>query len=117
MPKVRSMAISIRVIASTGVARTRIRLVAYIDQMNSGRRNQVIPGARISWIVTMKFKPVRIDEKPAMNTPVATAKTCELLERGRIRRVEGPARVHAAGQKRVDGKKAAADKQIPADEV
>jgi hypothetical protein len=71
-------AISIKVIASTGVAKTRIRLVAYIDQMNSGRRNQVIPGARISWIVTMKFKPVSIEEKPAMNTPVATAKTCEL---------------------------------------
>ena len=78
MPKMRSMPISIRVIASTGVAKTSIRLVAYIAQMNSGRRNQVIPGARIEWMVTTKFKPVRIDENPAMNTPVAAANTCEV---------------------------------------
>ena len=32
--------------------------------MNSGKRNQVIPGARIVCIVTMKFSPVRIDAKP-----------------------------------------------------
>ena len=31
----------------TGVPRTLIRLVAYVDQMNSGSLNQVIPGARI----------------------------------------------------------------------
>ena len=32
--------------ASTGVARTRMMLVAYSAQMNSGMRNQVMPGAR-----------------------------------------------------------------------
>ena len=52
-----------------------IRLAAYIDQINSGRRNQVCPGARIVWVVTMKFSPVRIDEKPATNTPTAVAMT------------------------------------------
>ena len=50
-------------------------LVAYIDQMNSGRRNQVSPGARMRWMVTMKFRPVRIDEKPAMKTPTPVAIT------------------------------------------
>ena len=48
-----------------------IRLVAYIDHMNSGIRNQVIPGARMRWMVTMKFRPVRIDEKPVMKMPSA----------------------------------------------
>ncbi len=43
--------------------------------MKSGSRNQVSPGARILWMVTMKFRPVMIDEKPAMNTPAAIAMT------------------------------------------
>ena len=30
-----------------------------------------MPGARIRWMVTMKFRPVRIDEKPAMKMPSA----------------------------------------------
>ena len=58
-------------IAITGVPRMKITLVAYIAQMKSGSRNQVMPGARILWIVTMKFRPVRIDEKPVMKTPSA----------------------------------------------
>jgi len=37
------------------VPRIWIRLVAYIAQMNSGSRYHVSPGARILWIVTMKF--------------------------------------------------------------
>ena len=45
--------------------------------MNSGRRNQVSPGARMRWIVTMKFRPVRIDENPVMNTPIPAARTFE----------------------------------------
>ncbi len=40
-------------------------------------RNQVMPGARIVWIVTMKLSPVRIDENPMMKTP--TAATITLL--------------------------------------
>ena len=39
--------------------------------MNSGIRNQVMPGARIRCVVTMKFRPVRIDEKPVMKMPSA----------------------------------------------
>ena len=62
--------------AITGVPRTKIRLVAYIAQMKSGSRNQVMPGARILWMVTMKFRPVRIEENPAMKMPSAAATTC-----------------------------------------
>ena len=57
--------------AMTGMARMKMMLVAYMDHRKSGRRNQVSPGARIVWMVTMKFKPVRIDENPDMNTPIA----------------------------------------------
>jgi hypothetical protein len=45
--------------------------------MKRGNLNHVMPGARIRWIVTMKFRPVRIDEKPAMNTPTPARKTLE----------------------------------------
>ena len=34
-----------------------------------------MPGARIRWIVTMKFRPVRIDEKPVMKMPSAAGIT------------------------------------------
>ena len=78
MPKARSTPNNTRVIDSTGVASTMIRLVAYCAHTNSGRRNQVSPGARILWVVTMKLMPVRIDEKPTMNTPVAAASTAPL---------------------------------------
>ena len=33
------------------------------------------PGARILWIVTMKLRPVRIEEKPAMKMPIAATST------------------------------------------
>ncbi len=71
-------------------------LVAYMDQIKSGKRNHVSPGARIRWIVTMKFKPVRIDEKPTTNTPSAVGitfmcdddvlKGCRTSSRYRLRR-------------------------------
>ena len=64
--RARSTPTSTSVMASTGVPSIKMMLVAYIDQTNSGSRNQVIPGARIWWIVTMKFRPVRIDENPVM---------------------------------------------------
>ena len=64
--------------ATTGVPRIWMRLVAYIAQRNSGMRNQVMPGARILWMVTTKFRPVRIEENPAMNTPNAAESTLVL---------------------------------------
>ena len=38
----------------------------------SGIFIQVIPGARRVWVVTMKLRPVRIDEKPRMKMPNST---------------------------------------------
>ena len=43
--------------------------------MNRGRRNQVIPGARDLWIVTMKLRPVRMEEKPVIKMPQAVTRT------------------------------------------
>ena len=37
-----------------------------------------MPGARILWIVTMKFSPVRIEENPVMKTPSAAGITLVL---------------------------------------
>ena len=61
--------------ARTGVARICTALVAYRAHSISGRRIQVIPGARILWMVTMKFRPVKMDEKPRMKTPVSAHAT------------------------------------------
>src|ERR1043166_981352 len=66
------------VMAMTGIARMKMMLVAYRDHRKRGRRDQVSPGARIVWIVTMKFRPVRIEENPEMNTPIAADITFEL---------------------------------------
>ena len=41
----------------------------------SGMRNQVIPSGRILWMVTMKLRPVKIDEKPRMKAPSVMATT------------------------------------------
>ena len=49
--------------------------VAYIDHTKSGSRNHVIPGARILCTVTMKFRPVMIDENPAKKMPMMTRLT------------------------------------------
>ena len=59
----------------TGVARRKIRLVAYMVQTKIGMRNQVMPGARMVWTVTTKLSPVRIDENPTMMTPISARTT------------------------------------------
>ncbi len=74
-PKMRSSPSSKMLTASTGVPRMKIVLVAYSDHRNKGRRNQVRPGARMVWMVTMKFIPVRIDENPVIKTPTAIVTT------------------------------------------
>ncbi len=61
------------------MASTRMIEVAYIDQMNSGKRIHVMPGARRVCTVAMILTPVKIDENPAMNTPQITATTWPLL--------------------------------------
>ena len=55
------------VMPSTGVASTWMSAVAYIAQTNSGSWNQPMPGARSLWMVTMKFRPVKIEVKPRTN--------------------------------------------------
>ena len=57
-------------------------------------RYQVMPGARSLWMVTMKLSPVKIEEKPRMNTPNVAAMTEVLVWRA-VGRVEGPAGVDA----------------------
>ena len=85
--------------------------------MNSGRRFQVIPGARMRWMVTMKFKPVRIDEKPAKKIPTMAEMTLVLQELGAEGRVESPAGIDAAVEDGADHQQAADDVEVPAEQV
>ena len=55
--------------AKTGVANTCITDVEYMAQRNKGKRFQVMPGARILWMVTIKFTPVKILENPRIKAP------------------------------------------------
>ena len=66
-----------KVIPMMGVARIWIQAVAYSDHGNNGIRNQVIPGARILWMVTIKFSPVRMEAKPNTNAAVRAITTFE----------------------------------------
>ena len=88
-------------IASTGVASTKMTLVEYSDQMNTGRRYQVRPGARRRWMVTMKFRPVAMVEKPEMKMPITTGDDVALGIVAGQRGVEGPAGIDAAGEQRI----------------
>src|SRR5258708_37255944 len=63
------------VMAMTGVPRIKMMLVAYCAQINRGRRNQVIPRARMVGMVTTKFNPVRMEEKPLVKTPITAGGT------------------------------------------
>jgi hypothetical protein len=56
------------VIASTGVASTWMMRGGVHAPDEQRQARQCRPGARSLWIVTMKFRPVRIDENPRMNT-------------------------------------------------
>ena len=85
IPVIRSVMTKPRVIATTGVPRRMMTEVAYIAHTKSGNRNQVIPGARILWMVTMKLIPVKMELKPTTNAPrmVIVMVPCEyMLESG-----------------------------------
>ena len=74
-----------------------------------------MPGARMRCMVTMKLRPVRIDEKPVMKMPSATAMTRASLEYdGAEGRVERPAGVDAAADERVEREQPADDVDVPA---
>jgi hypothetical protein len=49
------------------------------EGLNGHQAKQVSPGARILCTVTMKLSPVRMEEKPTVNT-ANTANTTALLE-------------------------------------
>ena len=70
-------------------------LVAYVrpDEQRQAEPGQARARACL-WIVTMKFSPVRIEEKPATKTP-AHRHDIGLREGRAVRRVEGPAGVDA----------------------
>ncbi len=69
-------------------------------QINSGSRNQVMPGARILWIVTMKFSPVKIEEKPGdEDAERPSSMTWRVRVHAAVGRVECPAGVDAAGHR------------------
>src|SRR5258708_39108692 len=55
----------------TGVAKAWKRAVTSWDQVTSGRRSQVRPGARILTIVVKKLTPPRIDENPTRKTEMS----------------------------------------------
>ena len=56
--------------ASTGVASTVRNAVTSVVQVNSGRRNIVIPGARSRKIVTRKLMPPAVDAAPSRISPI-----------------------------------------------
>ena len=76
-----------------------------------------MPGARSLWMVTMKLRPVRIDEKPATKMPKIGEDDVAGRVEGRIGLVKGPAGVDAAEQQRGERDQPAGDEQIPAQQI
>ena len=78
-------------------------------------RNQVIPGGRSVWMVTMKFRPVKIELKPRMKTPVTAAPRG--AGGGAVGGVEGPAGVEPAGDQHDEEEHGPAPPEIEAGQV
>ena len=92
-------------------------LVAYIDQINSGSRDQVIPGARMRMDGHNKVQPGENrgesgdeDGKSGLNH-FCVAEGCA------ERCVEGPTGVDAAGQYGVHHEDAGDDEEVPAQQI
>ena len=77
--KIRSIADQQQVIADTGVPSTMMiaRRVVRPDEQRQAEPRHVRARACV-WMVTMKFSPVRIEEKPAMKMPTTVSTTCVL---------------------------------------
>ena len=69
------------------------------------------------WTVTMKFRPVRIEEKPVIKIPKAVAITCVLDATVLIGGVKGPACIHASGHHCVEREQSSQVEDIPARQV
>ncbi len=65
----------------------------------------------------MKFRPVRIDEKPVMKTPMPGEDDERVREGRAVGRVERPARVNAARNERPERKQPAEDVDVPAQQI
>ncbi len=76
-----------------------------------------MPGARMRWMVTMKFSPVKMELKPATKMPSAGGDHVGIQVVGAERRGEGPAGIDAAEDQRGDGEDAAGDVEVPAQQV
>ena len=69
------------------------------------------------WMVTTKFRPVRMEENPATKMARPASTILVLVKAVLKGRVEGPAGVDAAGQHAVQHHDAADDVEIPAQQV
>ena len=76
-----------------------------------------MPGARMRWMVTTKFSPVRIEENPATKMAKPASIDIRVAEGRAEGRVEGPAGIDAAGQHAVQHHRAGDDVEIPAQQV
>ncbi len=85
-------------------------------QRNSGIRNQVIPGGRSLWMVTMKLMPVKIELKPRMKAPAVNATTLVFGDRA-VGRVERPAGIDPAQDDRGEGEDRPDHVEVAAHEV
>ena len=101
---------------STGVASTWMTEVPYSAHTKSGILNQVMPGARMVWTVTMKFRPVRMLLKPEDEDRQQQGRQGRrrLL---RVGRVERPAGVRAAGDHPAQREDRARQVEVEAEEV
>ena len=87
-----------------------------MPQTNSGIWNQPMPGARSLWIVAMKFRPVKMDEKPRTKAAMVIRPTAA-VGGGGIGRVEGPAGIDAADDHGGEGHDRADAPQVEARQV
>ena len=65
----------------------------------------------------MKFRPVRIEEKPVMKTPMRHGRDLRVRVRAAVGRIKRPAGVHAAGDRGIQREQAAHDVDVPAQQI
>ena len=96
---------SASVMASTGVASTKMMLVAYIDQMNSGRRNQVMPGASHFVNRHDEIQPGEDGTEPGDENAGDGQHDMGVAEGAAVRGVKRPAGIDAAEDQRTEGER------------
>ena len=76
-----------------------------------------MPGARMRWMVTMKFSPVKIEREPGDEDRRRRRDHMRIQVVGRERSGEGPAGIDAAQHQRGQRERAADEIQIPAQQI